>query len=183
MLRLLRQLLDICLLRAGPQDLPYSPALARGLIALQIGVNLLYAMATDMEHPLARILVADAVLLGVAWTALAWRDRTPRAPQTISALFGCSLVFLTALMPLALAATALRPELPVTASSDVDPRYALVALAMMLLLGWKMIVNGNVYRHALDWPHGAGILLALGAFMLQQGLDQLLFPLPEPPAR
>jgi hypothetical protein len=180
--RLFRQLLDVCLLRAGPQDLPYSPALARGLIVLQVGVNLLYAASTDMPQPVARIAVADGVLLGVAWAVLAWRGRTPRAAQTISALFGCSLVFLLALMPLTWLALALTPDpaLAAAAQTAVDPRRVVLSLAMLALLGWKMMVNGHVFRHAYDWPHGAGILLALGLFMLQQGLDQLLFSLPEP---
>jgi cytochrome bd-type quinol oxidase subunit 2 len=178
MYRLLRQLWEICLLRAGPQDLPYSPALARGLVALLIGVNLLYSATGPDTLLLPRILVAVGVLLGVTWIALTTRDRTPRYAQAVTALCGCTILFLLALMPLTWLLFALQPDPASAEALPQDPRRVALALLAVLLLGWKVMVNGHIFRHALDWPYGAGILLALGIFMLQQGLDQLLFRLP-----
>ena len=67
MSRLLALLLGICLLRRGPQDLPYSLRLTQGLLLLAIGVDLLaLRLMGDDPNALGR----GAVSLGLLWAIL-----------------------------------------------------------------------------------------------------------------
>ncbi|HBD20559.1 MAG TPA: hypothetical protein DC063_11080, partial [Arenimonas sp.] len=87
MVALLRPLFELCLLRRGPQDLPYSPpavaTFAFALMALQL------AMGAATEAPpaqlAARVGVTAFLLFGVTQVLLKLRGLDNRAAQTLLA--------------------------------------------------------------------------------------------------
>ncbi len=170
---LLAQLVDICLLRAGPQDLPFSPTLARNLIVASVVLDLFYAALLDMPQPLLRIGLSLALLLGAPWLLLSLRERQARYVQTLTALAGSGLLFTAAFLPLALFAADMPPLKPDVAPA---PGQLLFSWLTLFLVSWKLVINGHIYRHALDWPRLPGLLLAFGLFLLELGLDQTLIP-------
>jgi hypothetical protein len=171
MTALIQQLFAICLLRRGPQDLPYSVALTRGLIVAGIGLDLLYAALLDMPQPLPRIALSLALLLVVPWVLLGFRERRARYAQTLAALAGTSLLFTAAFLPLALYAVDLPP---LVADQPPTPAQVLFSWVTLILLSWKLVINSHIYRHALDWPRLPALLLAFGLFLLELGLDRML---------
>lgn len=170
---LLRLILGLCLLQRGPQDLPYSPALTRGLVVLGVGVDLIFLSWIDSgDAGFGRLGFSLLLLLGVPWVVLGWRARRERYAQTLAAFAATGVVFTIAFLPVALKASVLpAPDI------DVPPtREQLVVGWLTLgLVGWKLAINGNIWRHALDWPRAAGVLLAVGLFVFEIGLMRMLF--------
>ena len=149
---------DICLLRRGPQDLPYSIplliAVAAGCVALQLGV----AIARNL--PLNGVF-AGAVLwllasLGALNLILNLRGLRNRFVQAGTALLGCAFVFTLLSMPIAL----LVGE-PPTSADQMTPLQLLLGIVSLPLLVWKIVVDAHVFRHSFDVPFLSGIVIAL----------------------
>jgi hypothetical protein len=169
---LLRIVIDLCLLRRGPQDLPYSPALTQGLLLLGLGVDLLVLRWLDEDSDLLlQIGCSLALLLALPWLLLSLRQRRERYVQTLAAFAATGIVFSLLYLPLALKSAELpRP----VAGETLSGEQALVAWGTLLVIGWKLAINGSIWRHALDWPRAAGVLLAVGLFLFELGLIRSL---------
>lgn len=169
---LVRLMIDLCLLRRGPQDLPYSPLLTRNLVLLGLACDVVYAAALEVHNATLRVALGLVLALGLPWLMLAWRTRVERYAQTLGALVGTGVLFSALFLPLALWARHYAPE----AGAETLSREQIAAGWMVLgLLGWKLAINGNILRQALDLPRIAGLALALGWFLLEFNLDRLLF--------
>lgn len=174
MKRLLGQLLQLCLLRIGPQDLPYSPRLTRGLVLCAVGFDLLVLRLVDPgPHALSRGLASLAFLLLLPWLLLRLRHRSSRYAQTLAAFVGSGLLFTLVFLPFAWHAATLPPAAEGVAPAPAD---ALIVVAAMLLVGWKLAINGHIWRHALDWPRGVGLPFALALFLAELSLLRAWFP-------
>ena len=178
MIELLRLLIEICRRRLGPQDLPHSPALLRGLLLTVIGLQVLLALMLDeaIDSP-GRLLFSVLLMLALPWLLLHWRGRRERYVQTMSALLGTDVLFLLLIGPLLWFAGDMPPPSETVAPA---PAQVFVSLFGLALMGWKIAIDGHIWRHALDWPVVAGVLLALGLFVFDVGLDQMLFADPAP---
>ena len=169
---LLTLLWRICLLRAGPQDLPYSLGLTRGLVLLGVGTDLIFvSLVESAEHDTARIALSLLLLLLLPWLLLVSRGLQARYAQTLAAFAGTGVIFAVALLPVAMYAADLpRPDL------DIPPtrEQLFVGWLSLGLFGWKLAINGHIWKHALDWPRAAGLLLALGVFLLHLGAMRAL---------
>jgi hypothetical protein len=172
---LVRLLVDICLLRRGPQDLPYSQELARGMVLAFAGVKLGSALWLDIPDPFLRSLLSLALLLALPWMLLAIRGHRPRYLQTLTAFAGTGLLFSLLFLPVVWLAADLPPVAP-----DVTPEPAQLAVGWLTLalLGWKLVINGHILRHALDWPRIPALLLALALFLIEFGVSRTVFPTP-----
>jgi len=173
---LLSILIGLCLLRRGPQDLPYSPALTRNLVLVAFAIDLLYVSLLDVEQPLPRLLFALAMSLGVPWLLLQLRGRTARYAQTVGAIAGTGALFTLLFLPVALWTRQFAALGP-----GVEPsgEQMLAGWIVLLLLGWRLAVNGHVLRHALDLPRWAGALIAIAWFLVEFSLDRRLFGVTE----
>src|SRR5690606_21347031 len=139
----LRQLLDLLRLRIGPQDLPFSIPLARALVVLSLAFDLATGALLGAGASLVpRLLLSAALLLGVPWLLLAWRNRGNRYVQTLSALAGTGVLFKLAMLPLALLILDLpMPETP----EQLQPAQVLVGWATLALLSWRIVVNAHIF--------------------------------------
>ncbi len=149
---------DICLLRRGPQDLPYSIPLLVGVAAACVVLQLGVAIARNL--PLNGVL-AGAVLwlmasLGALNLILNLRGLRNRFVQAATALLGCAFVFTLLSVPIAL----LVGE-PPTGAEAMTPLQLLLGLVSLPLLVWKIVVDAHVFRHSFDVPFLSGIVIAL----------------------
>ena len=138
---------DICLLRRGPQDLPYSllalMGVAAGCVIVQLGV------AVARGAPLGGVLAGANLILSV-------RGLRNRFVQSATALLGCALAFTLLSVPIAL----LVGEPPIT-PDQLTPLQLLLGLVSLPLLIWKIIVDAHVFRHSFDVPFLSGVVIAL----------------------
>ncbi len=176
MAEILRQLFELCLLRRGPQDLPWSPqavaAFTGALLALQLAFAAYYD--TDPLAMVARVLVTLLILFGATLALLRFRAMESRAAQTLLALAGTSLLFALVMMPLAMV---LRPHL----GSENPPSSVMVfALAAVFAFVWKLRVEAAIWRQSLEIPVSAAYLLTLGLLLAEAMLLFAMVPAPVP---
>lgn len=178
MAALLRQLLELILLRRGPQDLPWSPPAVAGfaiaLLALQAGFA--SQQGLDAIGVLARAFVTVLILFGATRALLRWRQLENRAVQTLLALAATGLFFSLALFPLAVA---LQPYYGV---DDPPPRLMVLALAAIVLFFWKLRVEASIWRQALDIAVAPAYALTVSLILAEAVLIHLLVPAPVPGA-
>ncbi len=151
MLRLVLQFWRICLLRAGPQDLPASWALEGAALAAYVAVGTLDGLIQlTLWNALLANVVEAFVLVSITHIVLWIRDLPRRAVQTITALAGSS-----ALLGLI--------AFPLLSALHVDQGALVVvqALLWLLLVAWQILIYGHILRHALDASLVVGVVVAL----------------------
>lgn len=167
---LLTQLLAVCRLQKGPQDLPYAPRVASLLVLAVLVLEALLAPVLNVPHAqvLPRALLSALMLLGPPWLLLNLRVRGGRLVQTLIAMAGTGLLFTLAVAPL------LYWIAGIPAGTPPPPQALWLTLMVLVLLMWKLMIDAHIWRQALDWPQAGGILLALGLFFVEMGLDRWL---------
>ena len=149
---------DICLLRRGPQDLPYSVLLLLGVAAACVAVQL--GVAVVRSVPLGGVL-AGALLwlmftLGALNIVLTLRGLRNRFVQAATALLGCALAFTLLSLPIALLVGD-----PPASGDKMTPLQLLLGVVSLPLLIWKVVVDAHVFRHSFDIPFVSGVVIAL----------------------
>ena len=151
MLRLIVQFWRICLLRAGPQDLPASWGLEALALTAYVAVGTLDGLVQlTLWNALLANVVEAFILVSITHIVLWIRDLPRRAVQSITALAGTSAVLGLIAFPLL---TALH--------ADQGALVVLQALLWLLLVAWQVLVYGHILRHALDVPLPVGLVVAL----------------------
>ena len=168
-----RLIADLMRLRTGPQDLPYSPPLLVRVALLALAVDLFAAHLLEASgaSPL-RFVCGFIVTFLLPWLALNWRGHPARYVQTMLALLGTGIAFSLLFLPLA--SWALSSGL-IELNTTPSAQQALFAWLILALVVWKIVVTASIWRHALDWPLPAGVGVALVLFVLEFGIDRLLF--------
>jgi hypothetical protein len=146
---------DLCWLRRGPQDLPFSPRLSLLLFALACLADALLAGVVMQESDvLPRVLVGNALMVGLPWVALNIAGLNARFVQVAGALSMVSIAFAFLIFPILL-----------LNAFDTSPKDSitrvLAALVYLALLGWYVVIEGHVLRHALKLPLVVGIAIAV----------------------
>ena len=160
---------DICQLRRGPEEMPYSTRLLVVLIGASIGLDLLSERVLGGHDALARSLVSTTLVLSLCWVALAMRRLANRYVQTASALIACSIVFSLLVLPLALLAG------PMPSDATLTPMQTLIVWASFAIFVWSVLVDAHIIRRALDAPFGLGVALALAWTIADWALGHALF--------
>ena len=151
------------LLRANPQDLPYSPLMAVLCICGFSLVSFLTASAQAMNHGKAMFAagVDTLIIVGFGLAVLWIKDLPRRRVQTLSALAGTGVILKTLLLPM----KAYLVQLGQTASAMGN----LIALFIILISVWEIVIIGHIVRHSLDisLPFGAGIAVLYAIFSIK----------------
>jgi len=149
---------DVCLLRRGPQDLPYSvsllAAVAAAWLVLQLGVAV--ARAVPLDGVFAGAALELMFTLGALNVILTLRGLRNRFVQTATALLGCTLVFILLNVPILLLIGD-----PPTTVQQISPLQILLVLVSLPLLVWKVLVDAHIFRHSFDVPYLSGVVIAL----------------------
>lgn len=155
MIVVLRRFIDICLLRAGPQDLPASRFLAIIALLMYSAVGLMLAIY-NVALPRAVLVVAVdiGVLAGLLFLLLWIRDLLNRYLQAFTAFLGSGAILQAVILPVSL----LQPngaEEPVTAAMVV------VSLLLWVWLLWGLLVVAHILRHSVSTTFSVGAMLGL----------------------
>ena len=144
-MRQLMTFINLCLLRANPQDLPTAPALTVVTLLAYTLVSVGLALPDLGWERAALWAVLDTLVLAIlTHSALLLRRFPERLYQTLTALMGSGAL-------LGLLAW------PVVALQNVT--------AQIIMLVWNLAVVAHILRHALSVPLALGILASLGYFM------------------
>jgi hypothetical protein len=168
MTRLITIWLDICLLRAGPQDLPASNV----LLALALGAYALVALGVSLMSaslPAALGITAIDVLLMAAFASLLlrWTNKVARLNQTLTALGGTGA--LLGLLAWPLISMILR-------SQGQEEAPDLPVLLWLGLLIWNLAVVAHIVRHALSTTFLTGMGLSIVYALITYTVINSLYP-------
>jgi len=169
---LLGVIIDIILLRRGPESVPASQVLLAFVMALNIGGALLLGRvdADSLGQALAQSVVGCAVLLAWFHAALIIARKRERYLQTMTALFAVNALFLPAVIPMY---TALMPYLE-KADPANPPPAALLLLALALSI-WVLVIQVRIVRAAFECPWLGAFLLMIGEIFFAGMVSMLFF--------
>lgn len=165
-------LIELCLFRRGPQDLPYRPPLALACLLATVLVELYTNLRIGEPMGLVIPTVLASALFALVATRLVLRlaGHEPRYWQTLLALAGSGLLFAAVAAPVRIA---IGPIDPAILQGSALPPTAYMIVALMGL--WRLAVIGHIWRHALQIRLPVGILVGLGLFLLEMALIVVLF--------
>lgn len=159
---LLTYFVNLCLLRAGPEDLPASGALFWVVFAVNLAIGALLMLGSELTAGLALVesLAEIGLMLAVLQTALVLVGHSGRFQQSATAIMGSS-AFMALL------------ALPLIGTGGAG-------LAGLLLLGlviWSVFVLGHILRHtfelSLSQGVAIGVLYTMGSYILINSLFAL----------
>ncbi len=161
MLPLIRTLVDITLLRKGPEDIPYSWVLLHMCIALwMLALLATAALITNFDATDAWVSLASAIVGAICYVVvLSATGYGGRAVQTLAALIGCGAVIsFTMLAEIVLFTPFLGRDI--------------ASLIAFVVLVWSVPVKGHIIARAINWHWYAGIVIAFSIFLLQLAFTQ-----------
>jgi hypothetical protein len=165
MVALLQTLLDIILLRKGPDAIPYSWFLCLLTLTLWLFSSLsMMLLSEDLDDQDFLVgTFTGVVALACYASIVVATNHAPRLLQTVTAILGCG-----ALLTIAVVAcdVFLAPFL-----SD-----SIVRIFVTLVLLWSIPVEGHILSQAVDRPRVIGIIVAMAVFVFQLYLYSLLNP-------
>jgi hypothetical protein len=160
---IVRIVIDICLFRKGPQDLPYSQLLFYlSVLVYSCASFLLLSLSTRLLKSLLQLLVEILLVYGFTWCTLYLGNRPARFYQTTTALFATDTLITLCAIPLFGAILA----------GQTSPLYSVLLLFLML---WHWLVSGHIFRHALSTSFVFGLCLALMFIIGANRMMALLF--------
>ncbi|GAB6041836.1 hypothetical protein [Endothiovibrio diazotrophicus] len=159
---------SICLMKAGPQDLPSSRFLVLASLAAYLGSGTTLMLADTPPLSAFAQTAVDAAGLALVTTLLLNLRRHPlRLTQTYTALVGSGTLLNLAALPVTLGLLAAQ-----TAGGGIG----LFAMLWLALVIWSLMVTGHIFRHALEIPFPAGIIVAMAYMVLIIEVTRSLFP-------
>lgn len=168
--KLLRRYLDICLLRAGPQDLPGSRFLLGLSLAAYFVVGVVLSLRNLDALAAASLVVVDTALLGGLLFALLWaRDLLNRFIQTLAALLGTGVVLELVAWPV------LAWQQQAMTADTVNTALMVSSLLLWVWLFWNLMVIGHILRHALSTLLPIGVALGLLYMFISFSVSRTLF--------
>lgn len=148
----------MCLLRAGPQDLPATQSVLTLSLLAYTATSIVLSVTTQSFGSAVLYGLADTLTLAVlTYTLLIVRRLPQRLTQTLSALAGTGVVIGLFALPLVLI-------------QNVPP------LLLLLITVWSLTVIGHILRHALNVSLPMGILASMGYLLASLALASLLAP-------
>ena len=161
---LLNHFVDLCLLRKGPQDMPFSPQLlvVVTLLNVLVGVVMIVDVRTGVVTSLGESLFDAGLMLVVLYFALQSQNRLARFNQAAISLMGSGLLLGLLALPLI--------------SWSRNPDSVLAGLSLLVLIVWSMVVMGHILRHTFEIRLFIGIGLAFIYTLLSWNLTLILFP-------
>ena len=163
LLPFLQTLVEIALLRKGPDAIPRSVIMLSMAIILWFFAALSALVLIDRFDEMSFVEEAFSVLVAVVCyaTVVVAAGRAPRLLQTITAILGCG-----ALLTLVFVAAygVMQPFEP----------GGPTRLAAWLILLWSVSIKGHIIARAIDRHWYLGLAIAVAVFALQRVVNQLI---------
>lgn len=147
----LKFFIELCFLRAAPQDAPASKYVQYLAILMYwtFGTVLLLNNYALLSSTLVAT-VQTVLVLFLVHIALWIRNKPERIGQTVTALMGSGALIVVAAFPL------------FSWMNWLGSEYSQIYLVIwLLLLIWETVVTGHILRHAISLPFAAGLGIAL----------------------
>jgi len=158
---------DICLLRAGPQDLPASNALLGVVLATHVVVGVILGLLSySFINAIFYALVSTFIVVALTRIALLLRNYGGRFRQTLSGLAGTDV--LLGLVAWPVTAWLYRAD---AEGGDIGGPFAV----WLLLVAWSLVVTAHILRHALSVHYAIGFAVAVGYFVVSYSILATLF--------
>jgi hypothetical protein len=171
---LLGVIVDIILLRRGPEHVPASPALLAVVIAIySAGAAITTVLFGPADHHWAiELVIAIVVTLSFYHLALNVAKKRERFTQSMTAVFAVRAIFTPVLIPLmgALLAT-------VKSGQPAPSTLALLIFAGML---WVFIIDVRIMRSTFEWPMVGALLLVIAQQVVLLAVLMLVIGPPPP---
>ncbi len=147
--------IDICLLKAGPQDIPASAWLMKLTLMFYFFIAVLSQL---MEYSLLVSLAAGVAeliwLLLFVNILLSLRGFKARFNQTVTALAGTGALVSIIALPLVLLASDINPENMTAVQSGI-------MMLIMVVLLWILMITAHIFRHSAEVKAGAAVALTV----------------------
>ncbi|MEM9530337.1 MAG: hypothetical protein AAGA23_05425 [Pseudomonadota bacterium] len=169
MLAFLNVLLDICLLRRGPDALPAVPlaALLVSIVYVALGMALEPTQPPPVYlpwRPLFSLVASFVVVAGL----LSIHQKSERLLQTWTAFAGCGSLVTLAAAPMLYSFAYAREH-----QREAEP---LGVLLLFVLIFWSIVIDAHIFRSALSTRFSLGLAWALLSFMVLYLGRSILFP-------
>jgi surface polysaccharide O-acyltransferase-like enzyme len=153
---LLGVIVDIILLRRGPEHVPASPVLLAIVIAVYVaGAAITGALFSPADQPWAlELVVAIVATLAFYQIALNVAKKRERFTQTMTAMFAVRAIFTPMLVPMMGSI--------LSSIQAKQPASSLLALLVLAGMIWVFVVDVRIVRSAFEWPTPAALLLVVG---------------------
>ena len=169
---ILKTLIDICLLRGRPQDLPASTFLLWMFVAASLLTDYLGAVSSyGPETPRSFLVVAQTVFFaGVIWATLKLRGFPERWLQTMMALFASNTIFGLVMLPVL-------PE--VVEMLRQGPNAVIGWQAYFAFIGsiWYLMIMTHVMRHAIELSIFLSGMISIGCLITVRVMEVMLMSL------
>jgi hypothetical protein len=149
-------LVDIILLRRGPEQLPASPVLLAVAIGVYLAISAMVVASQavqDRNWPL-ELIIGTATMLIWYQVALHLARKRERFQQTMTAMFGVSTIFAPLLVPML--------NSVVTQMQAKEQPSQFLSMLSLFLLVWLVVIFVRIVRSAFEWPWPAALLLVIG---------------------
>lgn len=162
-----RIMLSLILLRAKPQDIPYSNTLLYKLLLVNFSSGVFVVSSYEsLAIATGVVLSSLLILLVFTWYLLEYTEKRARFNQTASALAGTGALFNLLVWPLYVQLA--KDELPATTEQ-------MLVMAVYLLLSWNVLVMGYIFKHALETSMLNALIISFMLLLISLILTQSLF--------
>jgi hypothetical protein len=169
---------DIVLLRRGPEHLPVSQPLLVVVVALNCVASLIMGAVNGLawHQALIQSLVGVAVMLSWYHLALSLANKRERFLQTMTGLFAVNVLFMPLIIPL------LNEVMPYLQKPDPAVPPPMGAALLSFLIGvWVLVVEVRIVRAAFECPWLGAVLLVIGELFAAGLVGMMLFGQPPKP--
>ncbi len=172
---LLGVIVDIILLRRGPEHVPASPALLAVVISIYAaGAAITASLFGPPEQRWAvELVVAVAVTLVFYHLALSIAKKRERFTQTMTAIFAVRAIFTPLLIPMMGAL--------VSAMKGGEAAPSMLALLVLAGMIWIFVIDVRIVRAAFEWPTPGALVLVVAQQLVMLTVFILLVGPPQPP--
>ena len=149
------RLVDIVLLRGGPESLPASLGMLAVTILLNVVVSAVVVALIPTAPAFSVLEMIVSIVVPLLWfqVAFALAKKPERFVQTMVAFFGVNMLFQPLVAPMFAAL------LPYFAKADPTlPPPAALSLLFLAITAWLMIVWVRIVHAAFEWPYVAAIV-------------------------
>ena len=164
----LQNLIALLILKATPQDLPYSTQLSVKLIAAYVFSGIVVLQATvNPDDMIPGLLLGLIIQMAFTYVILRALSHVERFLQTLCAILGIGILFNLMAWPV------LAMLSDITASDTMKSYFSLMFL---MIMSWEVLVKAHIYRHALEIKMFNALALSFSLFFISIALSQLFFP-------
>ncbi len=164
----LQNLIALLILKATPQDLPYSTQLTLKLVAGYVISGIVVLQATlNPDGLIQELLLGLLIQLVFTYAVLRALNYGARFVQTFCAILGVGILFNLISWPIL-------AMLSDAAASDT--MKSSLSLMFLMIMSWEVLVKAHIYKHALEIKMFSALALSFSLFFISIALLQLLFP-------